>query len=85
MIIDSHTRAWARWPYQPPVPDDKSRGNVEQLLHEMDLHDVDKAVLICARIERNPDNNDYASPTNMHWKHFAPTAPSFLKMIKLES
>lgn len=61
MIIDSHTHAWPRWPYQPPVPDDESRGRVEQLLHEMDLHDVDKAVLICARIDRNLDNNDYVA------------------------
>ena len=59
MIIDSHTHAWPRWPYQPPVPDDESRGKIEQLLFEMDQHGVDKAVLICARIERNPDNNDY--------------------------
>ena len=61
MIIDSHTHAWPRWPYQPPVPDDENRGKVEQLLHEMDLHNVDKAVLICARIDRNPDNNDYVA------------------------
>ena len=61
MIIDSHTHAWPRWPYQPPVPDDESRGKVEQLLHEMDLHDVDKAVLICARIDRNPENNAYVA------------------------
>ncbi len=61
MIIDSHTHAWHRWPYQPPVPDDESRGTVEQLLHEMDRHHVDKAVIICARIDRNPDNNDYAA------------------------
>lgn len=61
MIIDSHTHAWNRWPYQPPVPDDKSRGKVEQLLHQMDLNDVDKAVLICARIDRNKDNNEYAA------------------------
>src|SRR5215217_1512875 len=59
MIIDSHCHAWPRWPYQPPVPDDESRGRVEQLLNEMDLHGVDQAVVICARIERNPDNNDY--------------------------
>jgi L-fuconolactonase len=59
MIIDSHCHAWPRWPYQPPVPDDESRGRVEQLLHEMDLHGVDQAVVICARIDRNPDNNDY--------------------------
>ena len=61
MIIDSHTHAWPRWPYQPPVPDDESRGRVEQLLHEMDLHNVDKAVLVCARIDRNPENNDYVA------------------------
>ena len=61
MIIDSHTHAWPRWPYQPPVPDDESRGKVEQLLHEMDLHDVEKAILICARIDRNPENNDYVA------------------------
>ncbi len=61
MIIDSHTHAWPRWPYQPPVPDSEERGRVEQLLHEMDIHGVDKAVLICARIEHNPDNNDYAA------------------------
>lgn len=61
MLIDSHTHAWPRWPYQPPVPDDESRGRVEQLLHEMDLHNVDRAVLICARIDRNADNNDYVA------------------------
>lgn len=61
MVIDSHTHAWPRWPYQPPVPDDESRGRVEQLLHEMDLHNVDRAVLICARIDRNADNNDYVA------------------------
>jgi predicted TIM-barrel fold metal-dependent hydrolase len=61
MVIDSHTHAWPRWPYQPPVPDGESRGNVEQLLHEMDTHGVDQAVLICARIDHNLDNNDYVA------------------------
>ena len=61
MIIDSHTHAWQRWPYQPPVPDPQSRGVAEQLLWEMDRHGVDKAVLVCARIEHNPDNNDYVA------------------------
>ena len=61
MIIDSHTHAWRRWPYQPPVPDPESRGIAEQLLWEMDRHGVDKAVLVCARIEHNPDNNDYVA------------------------
>ena len=59
MIIDSHSHAWPRWPYQPPVPDSDSRGRIEQLLHEMDRHGVDQAVLVCARIDHNPDNNDY--------------------------
>ena len=59
MIIDSHSHAWPRWPYQPPVPDGDSRGRFEQLLHEMDRHGVDQAVLVCARIDHNPDNNDY--------------------------
>ncbi len=61
MIIDSHTHAWDRWPYQPPVPDPDSRGRVEQLLWEMDRHGVDRAVLVCARIEHNPQNNDYVA------------------------
>ncbi len=59
MIIDSHSHAWPRWPYQPPVPDGESRGRIEQLLHEMDRHGIDQAVLVCARIDHNPDNNDY--------------------------
>jgi predicted TIM-barrel fold metal-dependent hydrolase len=58
-IIDSHCHAWPRWPYQPPVPDDEHRGRVEQLLHEMDLHGVDQALIVCAQIERNPENNAY--------------------------
>ena len=59
MIVDSHCHAWTHWPYQPPVPDDTSRGRVEQLLNEMDLHGVDHAVVICAQIDRNPANNRY--------------------------
>jgi len=31
-----------------------------QLLFEMDQCGVDKAVLVAARIDHNPDNNDYA-------------------------
>jgi predicted TIM-barrel fold metal-dependent hydrolase len=34
---------------------------VEQLLFEMDQSGVDKAVLVAARIDNNPDNNDYAA------------------------
>jgi predicted TIM-barrel fold metal-dependent hydrolase len=61
MIIDSHTHAWLRWPYKPLVPDVDSRGRVEQLLWEMDRHRVDRAVLVCANITHNPDNNDYVA------------------------
>ena len=59
MIIDSHTHAWAKWPYQPRVPDEDSRGRIEQLLYEMNQVGVDIAVIICACIDHNPDNNDY--------------------------
>jgi predicted TIM-barrel fold metal-dependent hydrolase len=61
MIIDSHTHAWDYWPYEPPVPDPESRGRVEQLLWEMDRNGVQQAVLVCARIEHNPHNNDYVA------------------------
>lgn len=59
MIIDSHCHAWTYWPYQPPVPDPDSRGRVEQLFNEMDLNGIDKAVIICAQIDHNPENNAY--------------------------
>jgi len=61
MIIDSHAHAWPFWPYDPPVPDATSRGCVEQLLWEMDRAGVDRAVLVSARIDHNPDNNDYVA------------------------
>ena len=59
MIVDSHCHAWRRWPYQPPVPDPESRGLIEQLLFEMDRNGVDQAAVVCARIDHNPDDNDY--------------------------
>ncbi|MBN1283902.1 MAG: amidohydrolase [Anaerolineae bacterium] len=59
MIIDAHCHAWTYWPYRPPVPDPEHRGRVEQLLHEMDINGVDQAVVICAQIDHNPDNNAY--------------------------
>ena len=61
MIIDSHTHAWDTWPYDPPVPDPKNRGLVEQLLWEMDRNGVDRTVLVCARIDHNPNNNEYVA------------------------
>lgn len=59
MIVDAHCHAWARWPYQPPVPDPESRARAEQLLFEMDRNGVGRAVVICAAIGGNPDNNAY--------------------------
>lgn len=59
MIVDSHCHAWRTWPYEPPVPDATGRGMVEQLIWEMDQNGVEKAAVVCARIEHNPDNNDY--------------------------
>jgi predicted TIM-barrel fold metal-dependent hydrolase len=61
MIVDSHCHAWRYWPYQPPVPDPESRGTVEQLLWEMDRNGVDRAAVVCARIDHNPDDNDYVA------------------------
>jgi L-fuconolactonase len=60
-IVDSHCHAWRMWPYQPPVPDPQSRGLVEQLLFEMDAAGVARAAVVCARIDHNPDNNDYVA------------------------
>ena len=59
MIVDSHSHAWSYWPYQPVVPDPESRGIVEQLLWEMDRNHVQRAVIVCAGIDHNEDNNNY--------------------------
>ncbi|MBL8592406.1 MAG: amidohydrolase [Devosia sp.] len=72
MIVDSHTHAWARWPYEPEVPDEATKGSVEHLIHEMDQNGVAEAVIVSARIEKNPDNNAYGAaavrryPTRLH-------------------
>jgi L-fuconolactonase len=60
-IIDSHCHAWSYWPYRPEVPDPESRPAVEQLLFQMDQCGVDRAAIVCARIDHNPDNNDYVA------------------------
>ena len=72
MIIDSHCHAWLIWPYEPPVPDGESRGRIEQLLYEMAVNAVDQALIVCAEIDQNPENNHYiaeavrAHPTQLH-------------------
>jgi L-fuconolactonase len=60
-IVDAHCHAWRTWPYRPPVPDPESRGRLEQLLFEMDEAGVGRAAVVCARIDHNPDNNDYVA------------------------
>jgi L-fuconolactonase len=60
-ILDSHCHAWRMWPYPPLVPDEASRGVIEQLIYEMDVHGVDQAAVVCAAIENNPDNVEYVS------------------------
>lgn len=59
MIIDAHCHAWEHWPYQPPVPDSSTRGSLEQLVFEMDRNGVDRALIVCAEINLNPENNQY--------------------------
>jgi L-fuconolactonase len=61
MLVDSHCHAWATWPYEPTVPDPESRGRVEQLLYEMDRASVDQALVVCAQIAHNPENNAYVA------------------------
>jgi L-fuconolactonase len=60
-LLDSHCHAWRRWPYSPSVPDENSRGSIDQLLYEMDLNSVEQALVVCAAIENNPDNLDYVA------------------------
>jgi L-fuconolactonase len=67
MIVDSHTHAWERWPYEPAVPDELTKGSVEHLIHEMDLNGVAEAVIVSARIEKNPDNNAYGAAAVRHY------------------
>lgn len=67
-LVDSHCHAWSRWPYDAAVPDPDHRGSVDGLLYEMDLHHVERAVVVCARIggdigsaHANDDNNEYVA------------------------
>jgi L-fuconolactonase len=61
MIIDAHCHAWEHWPYDPPVADPETRGRLGQLVYEMDAAGVDQALLVCAQISHNPENNAYAA------------------------
>lgn len=61
VILDSHCHAWRLWPYPPLVPDENSRGTIEQVMHEMDMHGVEQAAVVCAGIENNRDNVEYVA------------------------
>jgi L-fuconolactonase len=60
-ILDSHCHAWRRWPYLPTVPDEYTRGSIELLLHEFDVHGVAQALVVCAAIDNNADNIEYVA------------------------
>jgi predicted TIM-barrel fold metal-dependent hydrolase len=60
-LLDCHCHAWQRWPYEPAVPDELTRGSIELLLFEMDQHGVEQAAVVCAAIDHNADNIDYVS------------------------
>jgi len=59
-ILDSHCHAWRTWPYAR-VPDAESRATAELLLYEMDAHSVERALVVCAAIDENPDNVAYVA------------------------
>jgi L-fuconolactonase len=61
VIIDAHTHVWPRWPYEPRVPDDETRGSFESLLFQLDAAGIDRALLVNARITRSEDNNNYGA------------------------
>ncbi|MDQ1629497.1 MAG: L-fuconolactonase [Actinomycetota bacterium] len=61
LILDSHSHAWERWPYDLAVPDPATRGSAEHLIYEMDRHGVTEAVIVAARIDHNPKNNEYVA------------------------
>jgi L-fuconolactonase len=58
LVVDAHTHLWARWPYEPQVPDPRTRGGVDNLLLEMDGAGVDHAVVVAARIRGAEGNNE---------------------------
>ncbi len=60
MIYDAHCHVWELWPHLPEVPDSETRGTMDQLIFEMDRNGVDKALIVCAEINNNSNNNQYA-------------------------
>jgi L-fuconolactonase len=64
-LADSHCHAWEVWPYSVDVPDASTRGSIEQLMAELDAHNVERALVVCASIgpggETPRDNNEYVA------------------------
>ncbi|MDQ6945505.1 MAG: amidohydrolase [Actinomycetota bacterium] len=58
LVVDAHTHLWARWPYQPAVPDPHTRGSADSLVTEMDGAGVDHALVVAAGIPGAESNND---------------------------
>jgi predicted TIM-barrel fold metal-dependent hydrolase len=56
--FDSHAHAWHRWPYDD-YPANPASG--EALLAAMNEHGVARALIICAGIDHNPENNAYVA------------------------
>ena len=75
LIIDSHIHVWEQWPYKPveaslaftgegttgDVPDPGHRAQADLALFEMDLNEVNMAVIVCLALDGNPSNNDYVA------------------------
>jgi predicted TIM-barrel fold metal-dependent hydrolase len=93
MIVDAHCHAWARWPYDPAVPD-PARGSAANLLWEMSRAGVSRAVVICAAIGGNDNNIAHVVASEdrrlvpfvdfdcrWHATHHAPGAPGRLATL----
>jgi predicted TIM-barrel fold metal-dependent hydrolase len=59
-IIDSHCHAWPSWPYASAPPAGLA-DPIGALLKEMDRHGVPEAVVVCARLDGNDDNNAFVA------------------------
>ena len=66
LVVDAHTHLWARWPYQPEVPDPRTRGGVANLLLQMDGAGVDHALVVAAGIPGAESNNDDVAAMAVH-------------------
>ena len=54
MIVDAHAHAWPRWPYPG-----HGEADVDALLRELDAAEVDRALVVAARLPSVEDDDDY--------------------------